>query len=356
MNRSKIIFLGIDCGATTSKFGGVDASGQPISLELRQSSTRSTEGAQAMIDGWMQGAEDFLSAHHLTWDHVAGVGLAMPGPYLSYGVLGKLPNMPASLKGWHFLDDLTAAIAQAAGRAIRTTTGNDGQLAGLAEARRVQAQSSGSVLMLSPGSGLGCSFVEADGRTLSGDHQAAAILCHMPLPYRLLGLPRFECGCGLDWGCIESYTSISGLPQMIEHLLPQYPDHPLAHSQASPKEKALSLRGRAQKDDPLALEIFDLQAKALGLAVAISCRAYDPTHIIIGGGLIDPDATTPAFRQRYLDQVKATAGDYLWGDPSALSYSIAQLGELSQAIGAALQSADTGESVEPGAVQKLESY
>ncbi|MDP0496065.1 MAG: ROK family protein [Verrucomicrobiota bacterium JB024] len=336
MPHATPVYLGIDCGATTSKIGGVDARGAIISTTLRQRPTRGEDGPVAIIEGWMEGADAFLRDEGLSWDDVGGVGLAIPGPYQDYGILGPQPNLPRSLDGWHFLDDLTASVAKAARREITVVTANDGQLAGLGEAKRVQAITPGGVLMLVPGSGLGCSYVHADGTLLEGDHRAAAILCHMPAPHVKLGLPPFQCGCGRDWGCFEAYTSLSGLPQLLSHFLPQFPNHSLASPASPAKEKALALRELAQQGDPLALAIFDLQARAMGAAVATGCMAYDPTHIVIGGGLIDPEATTPAFRQRYLEGIKHSTAEYVWVEIDKLHFHEASLGELSQATGAAL--------------------
>jgi glucokinase len=333
---NKTIYLGIDCGATTSKVGGVDASGEPLSSDLHQSDTCGDAGAEAIVQGWIGGAESFLSGLGTSWDCVAGVGLAIPGPYLGYGILGPMPNLPPSLTGWRFLDDLTRAVAQRSGRPIPVETANDGQLAGLPEARIIHKKSTGSVLMLAPGSGLGCSFVDANGRGFAGDHQAGVIICHMPAPHEQLGLPRFPCGCGRGWGCFEAYTSISGLPHLLAHLLPRYPGHPLEGTGYPTKKQALSLRGLAQDGDPLALDVFDTQAAALGMAVAAACMAFDPSHVVIGGGLMDQNSTTPVFRKRYLDAVQRSAGQMLWTDPAGLQFHEAVLGELSQCIGAAL--------------------
>jgi len=336
MKHKAPIYLGIDCGATTSKVGGVDCAGEPLSMELRQSDTNGQAGPQAIIAGWIEGAEGFLSSHGLDWENVGGIGLAIPGPYLGYGVLGRQPNLPATLEGWHFLDELRQAVAGRAGRMIPVETANDGQLAGVPEARAIQRTSPGSVLMLAPGSGLGCSFVHSDGRLFGGDHQAGVLPSHMPAPYERLGLPRFRCGCGRDWGCIEAYTSISGLSQLLEHILPRYPDHELARSQDPSKSKVLSLRGRAQQGDPLAMEIFDIQARAMGMAVVAGCMAFDPTHIVIGGGLMDRTSTTPEFRARYLAGIRESASEMLWVPVEHLTFHEAIFGDLSQAIGAAL--------------------
>ena len=86
----------------------------------------------------------------------------------------------------------------------------------------------------------------------------------------------------------------------------------LAASPATLRQKALALRGLAQKGDPLAVEIFDFQARALGLHVASLSMALDARFVVIGGGLMDPESTTDAFRERYLRIIGETAAPYLW--------------------------------------------
>ena len=103
------------------------------------------------------------------------------------------------------------------------------------------------------------------------------------------------------------------------------------------KQRAFALRGLAQKGDPLAIEIFDFQARALGLHVATLSMALDAQFVVIGGGLMDPDATTGVFRARYLRIIGETAAPYLWpAQRATLTIVPASLGDLSQAIGAAL--------------------
>ena len=148
---------------------------------------------------------------------------------------------------------------------------------------------------------------------------------------------RPTCGCGRNWGCVEAYTTISGLPHLLAEKLKKFPDHELAKSSAPTREKVLSLRSRAQKGDALALEIFDFQARALGYHVANLVTLLDPGIVVIGGGLMDHEATTPEFRARYLHRVHETATTYLWPvQRNTLKIIPAALGELSQAIGAAL--------------------
>lgn len=331
------IFIGTDSGATTSKVGGVWADGTTISTKLLQRPTNSQNGTDAVVRGWVEAITEFLAQNKLSWDQVSGVGLAIPGPFRRYGMLDRSANLPANFAGWDVHTAYSSALAEKAGRAIPLTVGNDGHFGGVAESRHVRGDGDGTVLMLAPGSGLGCTYIDRHGLPLTGDTLAGTECAHMPAPLQLLDMKPFPCGCGRNWGCIEAYTAISGLPHLLAEWLKKFPGHDLAKSTATPKEKALSLRGLAQKGDPLAVEIFDFQAKALGLHVANLAMVLDPQFVVIGGGLMDPEATSEEFRARYLRLIRESASPYLWPAQRArLTIVPAALGDLSQAIGAAL--------------------
>ena len=337
------VFIGTDSGATTSKTGGVWADGTIISHDLRQSSTNSAAGTDAVISGWVEGVKGFLADNDIKWDQISGVGLALPGPYQSYGVLDKSSNLPDSFTGWNFLQDYTKALSSEAGRPISVVAGNDGDLGGVGEAHAVRGSEEVGVILLAPGSGLGCAYINTDGMPLSGDNFAGMEGGHMPAPLHLLGNPPvYQCGCGRDWGCIEAYTTISGLPQLLRDTLKRYPDHPLASSDEPEKQKCFKLRDLAQEGDALALDMFDFQAKALGFHAARLIIALDPRYVVIGGGLIDPESTTAEFRERYLNGIRDSAMPYLYpAQKQNIQFVPATLGELSQSIGAALMALNT---------------
>ena len=332
------VFIGTDSGATTTKSGGVWADGSAVSQKLVQKSTNSAGGPAAVIRGWIEGVSAYLTENKLTWNNVQGVGLAVPGVFRSYGIIDRSPNLPEQFHGWRVHEEYGAALSVAAGRPIPLVVGNDGNYGGVGEAARVRGDRKASVVMLAPGSGLGCAYIDPNGLPLEGDTLSGMEAAHMPAPLHLLGGPRvYPCGCGRTWGCVEAYTTISGLPHLLEDFLEKHPTHALATSSAPIKEKVLSLRGLAQKGDPLATGIFDFQAKALGLHVASLTLALDAEFVVIGGGLMDPEATTTEFRERYLRIVRESAQPYLWPTQrDRLKIVPATLGDLSQAIGAAL--------------------
>jgi glucokinase len=332
------VYLGTDGGATTSKVGGVWVDGTTVSTGLLQRPTGSEKGPDGMVAGWVEAATDYLGRNSLGWDQVQGVGLAIPGPFQRYGVFGRSANLPEAFVGFDVHAAYSAALAGRAGRPVPLTVANDGNMGGVAEANRVRGAGTGTVLMLAPGSGLGAAFIDGSGLALEGETLAGMEAGHMAAPLHLLENARpYPCGCGRSWGCVEVYTTLSGLPHLLAERLPNYPGHELAAPGLAPKAKAMALRGLAQKGDPLAVEIFDFQARVLGLHVANLVLALDPRFVVIGGGLMDPEGTTPAFRERYLRVVRETALPYLFpAQQAALTVVAAALGDLSQAIGAAL--------------------
>ncbi len=331
------VYIGTDFGATTSKIAGVWADGAPVSTSLLQRPSNSQAGPDAVVSGWIEAISAYLDQSGLGWDQVQGVGVAIPGPRRSYGVLERGSNLPASFEGFDVQTAYSDALAARAGRPIPVAVGNDGNMGGVAEAHRVRGGRDASVILLAPGSGLGCAFIDGHGLPLDGDTLAGMEAGHMPAPLHLLGAPAYPCGCGRTWGCFEMYTALAGLAYLLADRLREQPDHPLASSPLGPKERALALRGLAQQGDELAVGLFDFQARALGLHVANLAMALDPQYVVIGGGLMDPEATSAAFRERYLRTVHETALPYLWPmQRERLRIVPAALGDLSQAIGAAL--------------------
>ncbi len=331
------VYVGTDGGATTSKIGAVWSDGQAISTRLLQRPTNAEAGPEAVVGTGADTITNYLSENELGWDDVRGVGLAVPGPYDRYGVFGHSPNLPASFEGFDVHTAYANALAQRAGRSVPLIVGNDGNMGGVAEAQRARGDQHAAVIMLAPGSGLGCAYVDRQGLPLEGDTISGMEAAHMPAPLHLLGAPPYTCGCGRTWGCVEMYTTLAGLPSLLEESLKRQPDHHLAKSSASLKQRAFALRDLAQQGDALAVGIFDFQARALGLHVATLSMALDARFVVIGGGLMDPGSTTDEFRARYLRIIGETAAPYLWpAQQASLRIVPASLGDLSQAIGAAL--------------------
>ncbi len=110
---SEKIFIGTDSGATTSKIAAVWENGEAVSTKILQRPTNSQNGREAVIAAGLRPSANFWRKTICNGPQVQGVGLAIPGPYERYGVLGKAANLPASFAGWDVHADYSAALAKA---------------------------------------------------------------------------------------------------------------------------------------------------------------------------------------------------------------------------------------------------
>src|SRR5947209_20610969 len=99
MTADRLVYIGTDGGATTSKIAGVWDDGTTISTKLLQQPTNSEHGPVAVVRGWVEAIAAYLGPSGLTWDRVGGVGLAIPGPFQRYGVFDRSANLPPSFVG-----------------------------------------------------------------------------------------------------------------------------------------------------------------------------------------------------------------------------------------------------------------
>src|SRR5437588_2088912 len=215
MGADRFVFIGTDGGATTSKIGGVWEDGTTISTKVHQQSTNALQGPAAVVRGWVEAITVYLEQNGLTWERVKGVGLAIPGPFQRYGVLDRSANLPRNFEGFDVHSAYKAALAERTGRAVPLVVGNDGNIGGVAEAQRVRGHGIATVVLLAPGSGLGCAYIDGRGLPLDGDTLAGMEAGHMPAPLHLLKTQPYPCGCGRTWGCFEVYTTLSGLPHLL---------------------------------------------------------------------------------------------------------------------------------------------
>ena len=61
------------------------------------------------------------------------------------------------------------------------------------------------------------------------------------------------------------------------------------------------VRGLAEKGDPMCVDIFRVQAHALGLFFDEMVNTFDPDALIVGGGAIE---TGPEFQRWFIDEIR----------------------------------------------------
>jgi glucokinase len=131
----------------------------------------------------------------------------------------------------------------------------------------------------------------------------AGELGHIPIPMEGLlaeDQPLPFCNCGLV-ADVESVASLTAIEKnLLPYWLTRYDGHDLG-TVDSPHKAALMVRGYGEKEDPLALKIFEQQAMALGRLFTIAANFTDPHAYFLGGGVVE---TTPRFREWFLEKVR----------------------------------------------------
>jgi len=88
---------------------------------------------------------------------------------------------------------------------------------------------------------------------------------------------------------VESAVSLTALTHQLEYrlTLDQWREHPLNSAAGTTRDKAKQLRALAAQGDPLALELFGDQARALGIGLLSVNYLGDYDLLVIGGGVCD---------------------------------------------------------------------
>jgi glucokinase len=202
-------------------------------------------------------------------DEVCGISVAVPGPCNpKEGIIYSAPNVP----GWTNLT-ITEAIQKRFD--VPVWLGNDANLAALGEWQFGAGIGHHDLLYITVSTGIGGGII-LDDRLVLGAKGLGGELGHVT--YQPLGP---TCGCG-HRGHLEAVASGTAIARDFSEKI--------AHGRPS------SLRGletittkdislAAKQGDPLALETFDEVGKILGRALAGFLHIFNPSIIIIGGGV-----------------------------------------------------------------------
>ena len=161
---------------------------------------------------------------------------------------------------------------------------NDANSAAWAE--RVYGAGKGleNVIMVTVGTGIGGAAI-VNGRPLRGANGTGAEFGHMRV------VPDGElCGCGVR-GCFEQYASGTALMRQTKAAIAKNPDAArdlLARGDGTIAGLVGShITDAARDGDKLAIELLANSGDWLGAGIATLAMLFDPSIVVIGGGVID---------------------------------------------------------------------
>jgi predicted NBD/HSP70 family sugar kinase len=165
-------------------------------------------------------------------------------------------------------------------------------------AASLPAESLQSLFMVIVGTGLGGGAV-LGGKAMQGSQGRAGHVGHILLPeYAFRYEHDRQKKVGNALATAESAISLTGLAHQLEYRLqlPEWRGHPLNQAEGSAKDKSKRLRELAAAGDALAGQLFDDQARALGIALLSVNYLGDYDRLVIGGGVAD---LAPTLKERY---------------------------------------------------------
>ncbi|HEY4790053.1 MAG TPA: ROK family protein [Actinomycetes bacterium] len=295
------VVVGIDNGGTSNNATILDPSRGFLVDRLVETPSLVTEGPQVAIDAMAMALDKVLELTGTPPDAVRGVGLDTPGPASADGVISSKGATNFAQPAWRGFDVRGALEARLG---LPVVYNNDANAAALyAHHVRFGANAAGhSSISAIVGTGLGGGVIES-GRIVKGAAGMAGELGHVQIPMHGLlaeGQPMPTCNCGFV-GDAESVASLTGIERnLLPYWLTRFENHELSRV-ADPKEAAKLVRAYGEREDPLALKIFEQQAIAIGRLFTIAANFFDPDTYFLGGGVVE---TTPRFRQWFLGMVR----------------------------------------------------
>ena len=347
-------YVGIDVGGTTSTIAIGDAQKNVLRIS-DQFPTRSSEGPTVTVEDLVVGLNRELTAIGSSIAAVDSVVIATPGPATLDGVLLTTPNLkhPDWINcGIRKMLELRLAKNDVS---IPVRYLGDGQAAALgeyvirtgaiawADAPAIpdgdhQPENLQSLLFVAVGTGLGGGEVR-DGKVVRGREGRAGHAGHVFLPadaFRYEHDRQLKVGNALSTA--ESAVSLTALTHQLGYRLslPQWKDHSLNQETSEMKERAKKLRELAAASDPLAMELFDDQAAALGIALLVCNYIGDYGLIVIGGGVCD---LTESLRLRYINVAEEAYQQHaLDGFRDFPGFCFSQCGDQASVLGALAES------------------
>ena len=149
--------FGVDVGGTTIKMGLFDTEGKV--LDKWEITTRTENDGENVLPDIAEAVESKLNEKGISKDDVEGIGIGVPGPVDSKGVVHKCANL-----GWGVFN-INDRLGELTGLSVKG--GNDANVAALGEMWKGGGSGFSSIVVVTLGTGVG-GGISLDGQMLTG--------------------------------------------------------------------------------------------------------------------------------------------------------------------------------------------
>lgn len=246
------------------------------------------------IDGYMRGNGIFE-------DDVIGIGVGIPGPVNSAGVVNKCVNF-----GWGILN-IDRALSGLTG--LRVKSGNNANLSALGECWK--GSGTKNMVFAALNTGLGGAVV-CDGQIVHGARGGGGELGHM-----VINKDEPEpCTCGRR-GCAEQYCSPTGILRVAKRYLAANSGPSVLRN--APLTDYHEVVDAAAAGDQAAKEIMAQVYDYAGHFLSNVCCVTNPETIVLGGGFC-------AIGQSAVDGISRSFHKYIFHANEDVRFQLATLG------------------------------
>ena len=262
-----IYSIGIDIGGTNTDIGLVRFDG--LCLAKTNLSTNKYFDASVYVSDICDRIKALMTENGIV--AIDGIGIAAPAGNYYTGCIENATNL--NFKG---IIDLSKLFHEHLD--VPVVVSNDANAAAYGELVYGGAKGMKHFVMFTLGTGVGSGIV-VDGKLVHGKTGGAGELGHAIL------IPEGRpCGCGRK-GCLETYTSATGIRRTALELLEATPSYDGPLAQVHPEELTSKMVGDAAKNgDALAIKVFEMTGYWLGIALANAVAFSSPEAIFLMGG------------------------------------------------------------------------
>lgn len=259
--------FGVDIGGTTIKMGFFETDGKL--LDKWEIKTNTENKGENILSDIAKAVDNKLAQEGISKDEVQGIGVGVPGPVNSKGVVNRCVNL-----GWGVLD---VAAELSSLTSLEVKAGNDANVATLGEMWKGGAEGSSDVIMVTLGTGVGGGII-VDGKIVAGSNGAGGEIGHITV-----NKDEIEaCNCG-QYGCLEQYASATGIVRMAKRKLAKTDDATTLRNAEELTAKLIF--DEAKAGDAVAMGLVDELGEILGSTLSNIACVSNPEVIVIGGGV-----------------------------------------------------------------------